>query len=1062
MSGLPSYDGLGAPEEIRADAPEGIGAPPHGGWRGYYLTAYGIAVKHGFRGSEEEWLKTLGGERGERAELRFNGENKCLEYMYASEGEWRTLCELRDIQGDMVTAVLEEARGYALTAEEHEKGAERHEAASERYTAEAESWAHGETGVRKGEDEDNGKYYARVAAARAADAEDSAVRAETAAETAAEDASRRAVENAAELLSGYVSDAETARSGAESAEAAARSSAEQAAVSAEAARSSAEASENSAKNSAESEDAADAARRSAEAARDAAEAAGEKAQLERLDAELAREGAEAAAKDSAAARDAAAASAEASERAAVRAEEIIGQDLATKDYVADAVSAHDASPEAHADIRAELEKKADEESVASRLAGKAGKDELEAAKSAAETALSEHNASGEAHEDIRTELKAAKTAAETALSAHNVSGEAHGDIRDELAGKADDAETKSALAGKVDVEAYEAAMKNKADLVGGKVKAEQLPEMNYDDKGTADAVDAKLSAHTENVENPHKVTAAQVHARPDTWTPTAADVHARADTWMPSAADVGAVPVERTVNGHALSADVTLGAGDVNAVPVTRTVNGHALSADVTLGASDVNAVPVTRKVNGHALSADVTLGAGDVNAVPTTRKVNGHALSEDVTLGAGDVNAVPTTRKVNGKALAADVTIGAGDIAFEDGETFQQKLDSGELRGQDGKPGADGTGGTPGRDGVSPTVKVSKADGVTTIEITDASGKQTATINDGAPGKDGAAGAPGKDGAAGAPGANGTNGKDGVSPTVATSAVSGGTKVTITDAVGAHEFTVKDGAKGANGTNGKDGVSPTVATSAVSGGTKVTITDAVGAHEFTVKDGAKGADGTNGTNGKDGAPGATGPAGPNTVSTTTTTNITGLLKGNGSTVAQAAAGTDYLTPSGADGKYLMLAGGTMTGQIAMGNHKVSGVAAPTADSDAATKKYVDDKLGTAGLTYYCLGLTAGNNNTNYISVNKAGTSDGSKSKITLTLAQSGTATGIYANARTYCCPVMLLSKAAGGTVSAEEYGYNITYLYNGQLKIKQITKDGDRTIETLGKNEVLTVLAVY
>ncbi len=940
MSGLPSYDGLGAPEEIRADAPEGIGAPPHGGWRGYYLTAYGIAVKHGFRGSEEEWLKTLGGERGERAELRFNGENKCLEYMYASEGEWRTLCELKDIQGDMVTAVLEEARGYALTAEEHEKGAERHEATSERYTAEAESWAHGETGVRKGEDEDNGKYYARVAAARAADAEDSAVRAEAAAETAAEDASRRAVENAAELLSGYVSDAETARSGAESAEAAARSSAEQAAASAEAARSSAEASENSAKNSAESEDAADAARRSAEAARDAAEAAGEKAQLERLDAELAREGAEAAAKDSAAARDAAAASAEASERAAVRAEEIIGQDLATKDYVADAVSAHDASPEAHADIRAELEKKADEESVASRLAGKAGKDELEAAKTAAETALSEHNASGEAH----------------------------GDIRDELAGKADDAATKSALAGKVDAGVYEAAMKNKADLVEGKVKAEQLPEMNYDDKGAADAVDAKLSAHTENVENPHKVTAAQVHARPDTWMPTAADVHARADTWMPSAADVGAVPV--------------------------------------------------TRKVNGHALSEDVTLGASDVNAVPTTRKVNGHALSEDVTLGAGDVNAVPTTRKVNGKALAADVTIGAGDIAFEDGETFQQKLDSGELRGQDGKPGADGTGGTPGKDGVSPTVKVSKADGVTTIEITDASGKQTATINDGAPGKDGAAGAPGKDGAAGAPGANGTNGKDGVSPTVATSAVSGGTKVTITDASGAHEFTVKDGAKGANGTNG--------------------------------------------TNGKDGAPGATGPAGPNTVSTTTTTNITGLLKGNGSTVAQAAAGTDYLTPSGADGKYLMLAGGTMTGQIAMGNHKVSGVAVPTADSDAATKKYVDDKLGTAGLTYYCLGLTAGNNNTNYISVNKAGTSDGSKSKITLTLAQSGTATGIYANARTYCCPVMLLSKAAGGTVSAEEYGYNITYLYNGQLKIKQITKDGDRTIETLGKNEVLTVLAVY
>ena len=31
----------------------------------YYLTAYGIAVKHGFRGTEEEWLESLKGERGD-------------------------------------------------------------------------------------------------------------------------------------------------------------------------------------------------------------------------------------------------------------------------------------------------------------------------------------------------------------------------------------------------------------------------------------------------------------------------------------------------------------------------------------------------------------------------------------------------------------------------------------------------------------------------------------------------------------------------------------------------------------------------------------------------------------------------------------------------------------------------------------------------------------------------------------------------------------------------------------------------------------------------------------
>ena len=38
-----------------------IGMP----WAGYYLTAYGIAVKHGFVGTEEEWLESLKGDKGD-------------------------------------------------------------------------------------------------------------------------------------------------------------------------------------------------------------------------------------------------------------------------------------------------------------------------------------------------------------------------------------------------------------------------------------------------------------------------------------------------------------------------------------------------------------------------------------------------------------------------------------------------------------------------------------------------------------------------------------------------------------------------------------------------------------------------------------------------------------------------------------------------------------------------------------------------------------------------------------------------------------------------------------
>jgi len=45
---------------------------------------------------------------------------------------------------------------------------------------------------------------------------------------------------------------------------------------------------------------------------------------------------------------------------------------------------------------------------------------------------------------------------------------------------------------------------------------------------------------------------------------------------------------------------------------------------------------------------------------------------------------------------------------------------------------------------------------------------------------------------------------------------------------------------------------------------------------------------------------GNTGPAGPSNITTSTATTINGLIKGNGSTVAQAIAGTDYETPAGA------------------------------------------------------------------------------------------------------------------------------------------------------------------
>ena len=75
--------------------------------------------------------------------------------------------------------------------------------------------------------------------------------------------------------------------------------------------------------------------------------------------------------------------------------------------------------------------------------------------------------------------------------------------------------------------------------------------------------------------------------------------------------------------------------------------------------------------------------------------------------------------------------------------------------------------------------------------------------------GQDGAAGADGKDGADGSPGIPGKDGKDGadgVSPTIAVSEITGGHRLTITDATGASTVDILDGEDGSPGAPGSPG----------------------------------------------------------------------------------------------------------------------------------------------------------------------------------------------------------------------------------------------------------------
>ena len=89
-------------------------------------------------------------------------------------------------------------------------------------------------------------------------------------------------------------------------------------------------------------------------------------------------------------------------------------------------------------------------------------------------------------------------------------------------------------------------------------------------------------------------------------------------------------------------------------------------------------------------------------------------------------------------------------------------------------------------------------------------------------------------------------------------------------------------GAQGAQGAAGTNGTSPTVGMS----GDQITVNSVVTGPHLT------------GPQGSAGNTGAQGNPGPNQVTISTSTNITGIIKGNGSAVSAASAGTDYALPS--------------------------------------------------------------------------------------------------------------------------------------------------------------------
>lgn len=141
------------------------------------------------------------------------------------------------------------------------------------------------------------------------------------------------------------------------------------------------------------------------------------------------------------------------------------------------------------------------------------------------------------------------------------------------------------------------------------------------------------------------------------------------------------------------------------------------------------------------------------------------------------------------------------------------------------------------------------------------------------------------------------------------------GTTLVVTSASGTSSSDLK-GEHGEPGNDGEDGFSPTVNVEAISGGNRVTITDADGAKTFDVMNGKDGTGGGSGGSGADGEDGATFTPSVSSDGVLSWTNDKGLtnpdpvnIKGEkgeqGEPGADGASGIDYIVEQGTTNGWL-------------------------------------------------------------------------------------------------------------------------------------------------------------
>ena len=322
--------------------------------------------------------------------------------------------------------------------------------------------------------------------------------------------------------------------------------------------------------------------------------------------------------------------------------------------------------------------------------------------------------------------------------------------------------------------------------------------------------------------------------------------------------------------------------------------------------------------------------------------------------------------------AVTADGAAGRANAAAQSAEEIAQevqgKLDRGELTGPKGDPGAPGAAATVAVGTV--TTGAAGSGAAVTNAGTASAAVFNFTIPRGDKGDTGLTGPQGLQGPKGDTGPEGPQGPKGDTgegltvlgrydtPEALQSAVptpSAGANYYVGTAApyDVYTYTQTDGwlnvgplqgAKGDTGPAGPQGepgapgtaatvAVGTVTTGAAGSGAAVTNagTASAAVFNFTIPRGDKG---------ETGAAGAQGAPGPNEVSESTATALSGLLKGDGTKVTTAAAGTDYATPEQLDGKqdYISASG------ILKGDGQ-GGILTASSESDYATPGYVNGQI---------------------------------------------------------------------------------------------------------------------